>query len=178
MVSFVPAFHTPKATLRQPLLRAAPSGCPSELWASLLHREVDAGECHQIPLLGHSGAGPDGSQPRPSQCLPSATQNSLTWCRISSRAQSSGVQRPGPLGSIWITIKGTSGPELPLGSTQSPAAVTVQLLLPAAFTASQVRLLRPLAAYLLSADLYLRVQRTWPKTAALSKLLQPAARDP
>ena len=136
------------------------------------------GSAIRSPLLGHSGAGPEGSQPRPSQCLPSATQNSLTWFRISSRAQPSGVQRPGPLGSTWITIKGLSGPELPLGSTESPAAVTAQLLLPAAFTASRVRLLWPLAADLLSADLYLRVQRTWPKAAALSKLPQPAAREP
>ena len=57
-VSSVPAVRTPKATLRQPLLRAAPLGCPSELRASLLHREVGAGECRQIPSPGPQGYWP------------------------------------------------------------------------------------------------------------------------
>lgn len=132
MVSLVPASHTPQATLGQPLLGAAPSGCPSELCAALLHGQVDAGSAIGSPLRGRRGAGPDGSQPRPCQCLPSGTQNSLAWFRILSRAQPSGVQRPGPLGSVWITITAISGPEPPLGSAEPSAAVTAQLL-PAAF---------------------------------------------
>lgn len=74
-VSSVPAVHTPKATLCQPLLRAAPLGCPSGCELPFCTARWMRGECRQIPLLGHRGAGPAGSQPRPSQCLPSATQN-------------------------------------------------------------------------------------------------------
>ena len=156
------------------LLQAAPLSCarPSGMGRWMQGNAIGS------HLLGRRGAGPDGSQPRPCQCLPSGTQNSLTCLRISSRAQPSGVQRPGPLGSVWVTITAISGPEPCLGSAESSAAVTVQLLLPAAFPPSQAWLLWPLAVYLLSADLYLRVQRMRPKTAALTTLLQPAARDP
>ena len=41
------------STLPRPLLQsAAPSGCPSELCASLLHGQVDAEECHRVPSPG------------------------------------------------------------------------------------------------------------------------------
>ena len=141
-----------------------------------------AGGCRGVPsgplswaaealaLMAHS-QGPASACPRahrtPSPVLGSRPGHSLQ-----------GEQRPGPLGSVWITIIAISGPEPRLGSAESSAAVTVQLLLPAAFPLSQAWLLWPLAVYLLSADLYLRVQRTRPKTAALTTLLQPAARGP
>lgn len=99
-----------------------------------------------LALLAHS-QGPPSACPQPH--------------RISSRAQPAGVQRPGPLGSAWITSKGISGPELPLGSAEPSAAVTVQLLLPAAFAPSQARLPQPFAVSLLSEsrERGLRLQR-------------------
>ena len=68
------------------LFQAAPLSCARP---SCMGRWMQ-GSAIGSPLLGCRGAGPDGSQPRPCQCLPSSTQNSLTCFRISSRAQPSG----------------------------------------------------------------------------------------
>lgn len=96
---------------------ALAEGCsfrlPPGAAASLLHREVDAGDCRQIPP-GPQGCWPCWLTAKALPVLaPQPTQNLVqgTACR---------VQRPGPLGSAWITSKGISGPELPLGSAEPP----------------------------------------------------------
>ena len=142
-VSSVPAVRTPKATLRQPLLRAAPLGCPSELRASLLHREVGAGECRQIPSPGPQGCWPCWL---PAKALPVL-------------ALSHTESRPGHSLQGYKDLALLAQPGLParasqvqssLGSAEPSAAVTGQLLLPAAFAPSQAWLPRPLAVSLLS----------------------------
>ena len=165
-VSSVPAVRTPKATLRQRLLRAAPLGCPSELRASLLHREVGAGECRQIPSPGPQGCWPcwlpakalpvlalSHTESRPGHSL----QGTRTWPSwLSLDYQQGHLRSRAPPRVSWAFRRGHRSAASPC-RLRSLAGVA------------------PAAARSVPA---VRVQRTRPETAALSKLLQPAARDP